>query len=455
MATLKLTEKTLAALPPATDAVQDYYWDAGHKEAIKGFGVVVGRTGRKTFVARAWVKGLKRRVVIGVAGEPRADGHVWSVALARPEAKKLLGTMAAGTDPNAARRPGAGGPTLRDGLELHLENMREGRGRKKVCSPRSIRKMETEVPRHLGDWLDRPIAELTADELAKVCKRIQANATPIAGSVNKPGVVQANKIIAHVSAIWNALDKRRGLTGRNPARQLGLIAFEKARDVRINHDEFADWHAKVLTCSPVRRDLQLVSLFTGIRSEGVRNLRWEDVDEERELLHVRKAKGDQPYTLPLVATVRDILKRRKTENADEFASWGGDQGWCFPSLSRDMKQVQAVAEVKERRVDKTQEDEDGDPVRVRFLPGIHANRRTFNSVAIEIGVPPEARLALMNHEGRGVNVKHYGRPQNWDYLRGCAEQIEAALWERLKPEPVTPKGAKPKAKPSRGRLRAV
>jgi hypothetical protein len=28
--------------------------------------------------------------------------------------------------------------------------------------------------------------------------------------------------------------------------------------------------------NPVRRDLQLVALFTGIRSDGVRNLRWEE-----------------------------------------------------------------------------------------------------------------------------------------------------------------------------------
>lgn len=34
----------------------------------------------------------------------------------------------------------------------------------------------------------------------------------------------------------------------------------------------------------------------------------------------------------------------------------------------------------------------------------------------------------MNHEGRGVNVKHYGRSQRWDYLRECADKVEAALW---------------------------
>jgi hypothetical protein len=51
---------------------------------------------------------------------------------------------------------------------------------------------------------------------------------------------------------------------------------------------------------------------------------------------------------------------------------------------------------------------------------------------MEIGVPKEARESLMNHEGRGVNVKSYGFPQNWDYLRSCAEDIERGLWDRIK-----------------------
>jgi hypothetical protein len=66
-------------------------------------GVVVGRA-TKTFVARAWINGKNGRVKIGIAGQPRPDGHLWSVALARVEARKLLGKMADGADPNAELR---------------------------------------------------------------------------------------------------------------------------------------------------------------------------------------------------------------------------------------------------------------------------------------------------------------------------------------------------------------
>jgi hypothetical protein len=161
MANLKLTEKSIAALAPSTTharscpggecacPLQSYYWDT----ELVGFGVVVGRTGIKTFIARAWVGTKRRRVKIGVAGAPRTDGHRWTVALARVEARQLLGRMSAGEDPNAGKRatsappPGAG-PTLRQAMELHVTNMRAGRNRRRrVCAPRSIQKIETEIPR--------------------------------------------------------------------------------------------------------------------------------------------------------------------------------------------------------------------------------------------------------------------------------------------------------------------
>ena len=36
-------------------------------------------------------------------------------------------------------------------------------------------------------------------------------------------------------------------------------------------------------------------------------------------------------------------------------------------------------------------DDDGTPLRETYLPGIQACRKTFNSVAMEMGIPKEAR----------------------------------------------------------------
>ena len=65
------------------------------------------------------------------------------------------------------------------------------------------------------------------------------------------------------------------------------------------------------------------------------------------------------------------------------------------------------------------------------MPTPHVLRKTWNSVAIEARIPPEDREALMNHDKRGVNVRHYGFPRNWDMLRGSAQTVERRLLDQL------------------------
>jgi integrase len=346
--------------------------------------------------------------------------------------------MSGGTVPTPKRT--TSGPTLRAALDFHIGKMERGENRRgKVCSPRSVRTLRGTVELHLADHLDRPLVDLTADALDEVRQRIEDEAERLAGSNpdNPPGRAVANRLLANVSAIWRSWHKRHGLPVTCPVDRLTPGAL-KARDNRIGNAELPSWHTKVLAIeNGVRRDLQLVALFTSIRTDGVRNLRWADVDFDDELIQVARAKGDRPYTLPMTATVKGILERRKKDNAKLMAGVGGDHGYVFPSLSNDGETVIAVAEVKERRTKRDKDgnplrDEDGNYLRETYVPGVQACRKTWNSVAIEVGIPREARESLMNHEGRGVNVKSYGFPQNWDYLRGCADQVEAALWARIK-----------------------
>ncbi|MCX5746735.1 MAG: integrase family protein [Proteobacteria bacterium] len=284
MATIRLTEKTLAALAAPTDAPQAYNWDT----ELRGFGVVVGRSGQRTFVVRGRTNGEQRKIKIGIANAPRAsDGHAWTVLLARIEARKLLGQMAEGKAPVSPSAPRVTGPTLRRGLELHVANMR-----KRGCSDRSIDTIASEVPRLLGDRMDRPMAELTGAR---------------------------NRYVPN----------------------------------RERVDDLVPWWALVQTLSPVRRDLQTFCLFTGMRSEAARNTRWADVDEERGALVVPKPKGGErkAFTLPLPRTLIDMLAKRRAGNLDEFGPYGGDGGWIFPSISRDGERVQPLAEPKEYRTD--------------------------------------------------------------------------------------------------------
>src|ERR1041384_3940478 len=99
MATMNFTKQAVAKLPSPTDVPQAYYWD----EDVKGLGVVVGKTGLKTFVVYGRLAGEKGKRVkhkLGIFGQPRNDKQVWSVELARAEARVVLGKLAMGTNPN-------------------------------------------------------------------------------------------------------------------------------------------------------------------------------------------------------------------------------------------------------------------------------------------------------------------------------------------------------------------
>ncbi|MCW5804395.1 MAG: tyrosine-type recombinase/integrase [Deltaproteobacteria bacterium] len=441
----KITERDLAATEVPGDVAQLVVRDT----EVTGFFAVVGRR-RTTFVAEARVNGRRTRTSIGVSGQVREDGRPWTVARARQRAKELLGSMASGVDPHAERRGLAGGPTLREALEHHLERMERGENRRrKPCSPRSIATTRIAVEKHLADHLDEPLVDLDADAIEEVMREIEASTPRRAGSnpANPPGRAEANRVISNVSKIWRSWHKRHPLPVACPTDRLTQAALAP-RDTRVGNDDLGAWHKRVLAMeNPVRRDLQLVAMFSGVRTDGLRQLRWDDLDWDEELVHVVHAKGDRPYAVPMTETLRSILEGRRDGNRSVMEAWGGDSGWVFPSVARDGKTVQAVAEVKERRAVRDADgravrNDEGDYVRETYLPGIHVARRTYNSVAMEVGCPQEIRERLLNHAGRGVNVRHYGVPQDWSLAREWADKVEAAIWVRIRGDRPTKKRAK-------------
>jgi integrase len=440
MSRMKITERSLAALALPEGKAQAIYRDS----ELTGFCVIVGKSS-KTFAVRVGKGRARLTITIGRVGAIREDGHPWTATLARRRAQELLGKVAAGEiggqAPEPQPAPAKQWPTLAEGLELHVANMRKGRR-----SEHSIRSIQGEVRKHLAAWLDRPIVELTALELDAVCTNLTGAARPRAGSVNPPGAAGSNRLLRHVSAIWTSTRKLHGLPGMNPAEGVTPHALLPKQERVI---DLAAWYATVQTLSPVRRDLQLMTLFTGLRSDSVRHLRWTEVDEVRRLLQIERAKGDKPYTIPLVETHLDILRRRRYENPIDFDPYGGDHGWIFPSVTaRWPRRVIPVAESKEMRWnEQTQRKE-------KILPGLHPLRRTYNSVAREIGIPLEDREALMNHNGQGVNLRVYTVPLRWDYLAECQARIEAALWERIGQVDKKASGAV-QSKKSRAHLRAI
>ena len=106
-----------------------FAWD----NELRGFGLRVEASGRKTFVCRYRVGGTRRQYTIGRFG-------VITVDQARQEARRILGSVSLGDDPGAVRQAGRSAIRFRDLVEAFLEGHgpRLKPGIKPACAARAI-----------------------------------------------------------------------------------------------------------------------------------------------------------------------------------------------------------------------------------------------------------------------------------------------------------------------------
>lgn len=281
--------------------------------------------------------------------------------------------------------------------------------------------------------MDRPLSELTVETVQRIKEK------------NRKYKTQTNRLLAHISAIWNTTRRlrRSSFSGDNPVGRLGVQKYSLAPEQpRIEEEDMPEWLRRVeLLPNPIRRDLQLTALFTGMRTENVSKIRLDLVDWERGGLFVPRSKTT-PFTIPLSNTVMEILRRRREQNGVTFEKYGGDHGWAFPALSDD-EQVIPIAECKERRLDTiaspwtksgpTKGKYKPTAEKVLYLPGFHTLRRTFLSVAHECGVTKLDQHLLSNHAFGGRDVHDDYVRQAFSHLKQLVDKIDAAMWQRLRP----------------------
>jgi integrase len=261
-------------------------------------------------------------------------------------------------------------------------------------------------------------------------RRIKASARSREGTNpnNERGAPLANRVIAHVSACWNTLNKKLegGLGTWNPARSVERDRLTAKRE-RIADADLPDWYARVQTMrNPIQRDGLLLALFTGLRSEHVRSIRFEHVDWSERSLRLPDPEGgaDRAFKIPLSKTGLEILRRRRDQNAAHPLFPTGDGGFAFPGVN-STGQLGPI-------VDLRQQVHDGNK-HARFpAEDVHTLRRTYESVAHEIGISELDLHVLTNHAFVSHNVNATYIAQALPHLAQCQAAIEAGLWKRIK-----------------------
>jgi len=289
MATANITKRAIDAAKPGS--ADSYLWD----RELHGFGLKVTPAGSKVYLVQYQLggrKGRTRRVTIGRHGEV-------TPTLARAEAKRLLGEVAAGRDPAADRDKAKATKSL----ALVLEQFMAEHVRPKLKS-RTATEYERTARLHILPRFGRhSIADVSRTDIARLHHEMSA----------KP--YQANRTTALLSKFFVWAEKH-GLRadGTNPCRHVEKYR-EGRRERFLSQAELSRLGdalrqaEKDKSCSPwIIAAIRLLT-FTGARRNEILTLRWEHVSEEHECLTLPDSKTGRKIihlNAPALALLRTI-----------------------------------------------------------------------------------------------------------------------------------------------------
>ena len=285
-----MTRITKRLVDDATPSEKDsYLWDG----ELKGFGLKITPKGRKVYILQYRMNGRAgrtRRFTIGQHGPVTADA-------ARAKAKKLLGLVAAGTDPAEARDAERLIDTLGTAIERffaeHVHTRRKARTAKEY---RSLADQHI-MPR----FASRRITEIAYKDIALLHKDLRE--TPYS----------ANRTVALLSKFFNWCEKE-GLRPlhSNPCQHIEKYKEQK-RERFLNSDEFASLGIILEeelargTLSPWMVAAIRLLMLTGARLNEILTLKWEYVDLENSMLRLPDSKTGQKV-IYLNAAAVDVLQ---------------------------------------------------------------------------------------------------------------------------------------------------
>lgn len=324
----KLTKRAVEGFEPREKPT--FLWDAGDG-AVKGFGVCVNPSGKRTFVAQFRVRGKSKRVSIGSFGP-------WTVEQARDHAKALIRDADLGIDRDARDREAArAADAARAAAERERRSARDLRMNR--LAARFMRDhVRVKLKQGSVDFYRHVVAAHILPALGKMDARhiSRADVTALHNSLaDRPAM--ANRVATVLSAIYGwaeRLDllpidfrrptfrlekfkeheKERFLTVAE-LRRLGE-AIRQAEAIGIPWNPNPNGKTKhapkaenrLTKIDPDAAAALRLLLFTGARLREILHLEWQFVDLERGLLRLRDSKTG-PKTILLNSPARAVLVR--------------------------------------------------------------------------------------------------------------------------------------------------
>lgn len=359
MASANITIRSVQSLQPGHTI-----WDAGHREAVRGFGVRRQR-GQPVYVLKYRSLGRQRFVTIGPHGSP------WAPDTARKEAKRLLGQVAGGRDPQAekitARIEAA--DTFHKVAEQYLIQA------KRRLRPRTYAENHRYLIKVCKSLHTKPIVKILRRDIAACLAEID----------KRRGAVSARQARARLSAMF-AWAIREGLDiPANPVFGTNQPGTSKSRERVLSETELAAiWRA--CTDDDYGRIVRLL-ILTAQRRDEVGGLSWPEIEPDAIRLPPARTKNHREHLLPLSPAALALLPARRNDRDFLFGNGPrregdphrGFSGWSKSKAALDARITEALG---------------------KALPPwtIHDVRRSAATMmADRLGVLPHILEAILNH----------------------------------------------------------
>ena len=358
-------------------------------------GLYITPAGVKSFFARLNINGKTVRRRVGRFPD-------MSVALAREKATQATAMVAAGIDPLELKRRS-------QTLSITLNELLEEYIRSHDLKPLTIKDYRIAIAQNFSDWLNKPLDFITEQRVMERYLKRGEEASK-ARTDNGARVLRA---LFNFARTRYKSEKGESCFPVNPTHIISdaKIRYQQKRQKRkIELTDLPNWWRAVHNIrNPIARDWLLFMLFTGCRKTESASLRWQQVDFKNQKFELLDSKNNQKVALPLPSYVAELLMQRREED-----------GWVFPSTQERTSYLE-------------------NPYRwirwVRHESGVpfcaHDIRRSYISIASNLGIPPYIIKQLVNHSvnkstsTQDITEGHIGI--SMEELREASQKIEAMV----------------------------
>jgi integrase len=390
----------------ATPSPVDYFiWCS----ATPGFGVRVYPTGGKVFVAQVRVGRQQRRVKIGPYGP-------FTVDQARVQAGEIIRDAARGVDHQRAKREARGALTVAELCDTYMEAASAGLV---LTRFRRAKRQSTigidagRVSRHIKPVIGAiPVRELSRADVQRLYDHVAQGRTkgtykakPRGKAVVTGGAGTASRVVELLGGMYSWAELRGLAPGPNPVRGV-VTAQSQPRDRVLSPSEIRVL-GKMLEgaaqeASMAVGALQLIAL-TGLRRGKAIRLQWKEIDELGQCLRLddtKTGRSIRPIGKHAMSLLKSLPRRSRV--------------WVFPSGTGA-----GAADLK-KEIAKLFDSAGLHDVRSHDL------RRTFGSVACDLGYSDPTIAVLIGHAAPTATSRHYVRPFDAAVL-AAADRIAARV----------------------------